>query len=373
MSDFIYLIPGFFGFNKLGNATYFAGVKQALERELKERGIAAYIHVCGTQPSASLRRRGRSLLDEIEQTGGATADRIHLIGHSMGGLDARLLATPNLKIRDGWNEGWIGPRIKSVITLATPHYGTPIASFFNTMYGRNLLYALTVLATQTGIRHALYFVARMLAIPGRLEDLLGMSDRAVRLVPNDVLDGLTPDQNADLWAFLARVSEDQGAIVQLTPEAMDLFNLAVVDRPGIRYVSFLTAAPPPKKAFKVKELLDVTGPPTLAIYALAHTLASRNRPNYPYPQLSPDALPLVRSKFNFRVDERTNDGIVPTLSQQWGEVGGAHRGDHLDVVGQFARVEDGKSYRGWLRSGSEFGPAEFERLWGEVAEVIATS
>ncbi len=373
MSDRIYLIPGFFGFNKLGNATYFRGVKQMLEAELRERGLSATIHVCGTQPSASLRRRARSLLEEIEQTGGATADRIHLVGHSMGGLDARLLATPNLKLRDGWNEAWLGPRIRSVITLSTPHYGTPIASFFNTMYGRNLLYALTVLATQTGVRHALYFVARMLAIPGRLEDLLGMKDAAVRIVPHDVLDGLTPDQNADLWAFLGRVAEDQGAIVQLTPEAMDLFNLAVVDRPGTRYVSFLSAAPPPQKAVRTADLLSVSGPPTMAIYALAHTLASRDRPNYPYPAPSGDALQLIRTKFNFRVDERTNDGIVPTLSQIWGEVGGAHKGDHLDVVGQYARSEGGKHYRGWLRSGTQFGDHEFERLWGVVAETIATS
>lgn len=373
MSDRIYLIPGFFGFNKLGNATYFRGVQRALETELAERGVTAKVHVCGTQPSASLRRRADWLLEEIEKTGGATADNIHLIGHSMGGLDARLLATPNLKLRDGWNEAWLGPRIRTVITLSTPHFGTPIASFFNTLYGRNLLYALTLLATQTGVRHALYYIARMLAIPGRLEDLLGVPDNPVRIVPHDVLDGLTPDQNADLWAFLARVAEDQGAIVQLTPEAMDLFNLAVIDRPGTRYVSFLSASPPPLKAISAKDLATVSGPPTIAIYALAHTLASRDRPNYPYPAPKEEALELIRTRYEFRIDERTNDGIVPTLSQVWGEVGGAHKGDHLDVVGQYAREHDGKHYRGWLRSGSGFGDADFARLWGEVAEVIAAA
>jgi triacylglycerol esterase/lipase EstA (alpha/beta hydrolase family) len=373
MTDFVYLIPGFFGFSRLGQATYFRGVRQRLETELSEREVSAKIHVCGTLPCASLRRRAQVLLDEIEATGGATADRIHLVGHSMGGLDARLLATPTLKLRDGWNEGWIGPRIKSVVTLSSPHYGTPIASFFNTLYGRNLLYALTVLATQAGVRHAVYYVARMLSIPGRLEDLLGISDRAVSLVPHDVLEGLLPDETADLWSFLTRVGEDQGAIVQLSPEAMDLFNLAVVDRPGVRYVSFLSAAPPPRKALTSRRILDLTGPATFAIYALAHTLASRPRRNYPYPRPSEESLDLLRAKFSFGVDERTNDGIVPTLSQIWGEIGGAHCADHLDLVGQYRRVENGRHYRGWLRSGSDFGEPEFIRLWGEVAEVISVA
>ena len=373
MSDFVYLIPGFFGFSKLGDASYFSGVTRTLQAELEERKVRATIHTCSTLPSASLRRRTGFLLDEIEATGGAKADRIHLIGHSMGGLDARLLTTPALKLRDGWNEGWIGPRIKSVITLSAPHYGTPIASFFNTMYGRNLLYALAVLATQTGVRHALAYVVRMLSIPGRIEDLLGISDRAVSILPHGVLEGLSSDEKADLWSFLSQVSEDQGAIQQVTPEAMDLFNLAVIDRPGVHYVSFLSAAPPPNKSFTSKRLLDLTGPLTFGLYALAHTLASRPRPHYPYPRPSAESLDLIRAKFAFTLDERTNDGIVPTLSQIWGEIGGAHCGDHLDVVGQFRRKENGKHYRGWLRSGSDFNEADFQRLWGEVAEVIAVA
>src|SRR6185295_1663942 len=45
--------------------------------------------------------------------------KVNLVGHSQGGLDARILASPNgLKY---------GDRIASVTTVATPHRGTKVA------------------------------------------------------------------------------------------------------------------------------------------------------------------------------------------------------------------------------------------------------
>jgi hypothetical protein len=75
----------------------------------------------------------------------------------------------------------------------------------------------------------------------------------------------------------------------------------------------------------------------------------------------------------FPVDARTNDGLVPALSQIWGRLGGVVLGDHLDVVGQFHHVWEEKTYTTWLHSGSAFDDQRFRRLWQDIAAVIAGS
>ena len=47
----------------------------------------------------------------------ADADRLHIVAHSMGGLDARVAIA----------ELVLGPRVASLTTLSTPHHGTPVA------------------------------------------------------------------------------------------------------------------------------------------------------------------------------------------------------------------------------------------------------
>jgi hypothetical protein len=75
----------------------------------------------------------------------------------------------------------------------------------------------------------------------------------------------------------------------------------------------------------------------------------------------------------FSVDARTNDGVVPTLSQLWGRIGGGVLGDHLDVVGQFHHVWEEEIYTTWLHSGSGFDLQRFRSVWENIAAVIAES
>ena len=64
------------------------------------------------------------------------------------------------------------------------------------------------------------------------------------------------------------------------------------------------------------------------------------------------------------VTESTSDGVVPTLSQIWGEFRGVVRADHLDVLGHYLRgpfdVRDGAD---WFGSGAKFDRESFEWLW----------
>jgi triacylglycerol lipase len=75
--------------------------------------------------TASIAHRADALADEL--TGSKAKEKfepdkkIHIIAHSMGGLDARLLISRNLKgLRD---------RIASLTTLCTPHEGSLAADF----------------------------------------------------------------------------------------------------------------------------------------------------------------------------------------------------------------------------------------------------
>lgn len=123
----IVLAHGLFGFNRIGLgpvtlASYFRGIPACLEAA-GNRVLVTRVH-----PTAGVFRRAWKLKRDIDAI---FPDRpVHLIGHSMGGLDARaLMADP----------AWQG-RVLSLTTIATPHLGSGIADFAKLRAGR--IYAL---------------------------------------------------------------------------------------------------------------------------------------------------------------------------------------------------------------------------------------
>jgi triacylglycerol lipase len=119
----IVLAHGLGGFSRIGVgpvtlATYFRGIPEAMQ------SAGNRVLVTQVPPLAGVDRRSARLGEQIEQ---ALGDQpVHLIGHSMGGLDARALLT-----RDGWAK-----RILSLTTLATPHLGSPLADLAKLHAGR---------------------------------------------------------------------------------------------------------------------------------------------------------------------------------------------------------------------------------------------
>ena len=150
----LYLSPGMFGFASLAAYDYFGHVATALETRFARLGERLEVRVCEVHPTASVRRRGAKLAQMMAHTAGTDDGPIHLLGHSTGGLDARLVASPTVHIDTQADRqlGWLH-RLRSVTTLSTPHYGTPLATFFATAKGQRLLYAvsaLTVTALKLG-------------------------------------------------------------------------------------------------------------------------------------------------------------------------------------------------------------------------------
>lgn len=367
----VYLVPGFFGFARLGGLSYFHRVAETLGRALADRGVDAQIVELDTMATSSIRRRALSLCQAVERHGGLEHDQLHFVGHSTGGLDIRLALTPGVVLDPGPIEDRIAERTRSAVTLCTPHFGTPLANFFASLQGRNLLYVLTMLATSRPGRMGLSAGARMLSRLARFDDRFGLKDTLLDSLSDRLLTDVGRDEGHAVFEFLGEVSADQGAMVQLTPEAIDLFNAAVPDRQGIDYVSYVSAAPPPRRPALTRDLYRLV---SRAAFSASWAVARREHRHYPYPSPARELDDIIRDALPFKLDAGTNDGIVPTLSQLWSTLGGVVVGDHLDVVGQFPHVDArGARYPGWLDSGAGFDDAQFVTLWSDIATTIAAA
>ena len=80
----------------------------------------------------------------------------------------------------------------------------------------------------------------------------------------------------------------------------------------------------------------------------------------------------MKNQLPFELSKKTNDGVVPTASQFYGELLGVVVADHLDVVGRYADPQK-KSFSDWLPSGSGFDAERFVHAWESVADGIARS
>jgi hypothetical protein len=407
----LYLSPGMFGFGKLATYDYFAHVERALVRRFRDAGEDLVTYVVDVAPTASIRRRATRLAELVARTCDDDGDRapIHILGHSTGGLDARLVASPSARLpTTAENLRWLG-RLASVTTMSTPHFGTPLASFFATVSGQRMLYAvsaLTFIGLSLGAPPIAAASALVVAI-GRVDRAIGVELRVLDRTTDALLKALEPASSREVRLYLDAIRRDQGAVIQLTPEAMDLFQAGVEDRPGVRYQSTVTMAPPPGAQQLARSI--ASGPWRMASSTLFTTLygiTSRFDDGYPCaaPELDAETGAALARAFDRVPGARANDGVVPTLSQVWGRVAWAGHADHLDVLGHFpgtradadapfwsrwlsrarrpveeavqqAADEGGASpgpradiqHVDWLRSGANFD----ERAFAEVMDAVA--
>lgn len=369
----VYLVPGFFGFTSLGSLSYFhPGVTEALATKLSQRSLGAEVVECPTQPAGGILRRVERLRRHVLATGGLEADQLHFVCHSTGGLDLRVLLSPG--VHTGYSgevealDGAIAERTRSVITIATPHHGTPIATLFATVQGQHVLKMLPRALTTRPGRAAVVLAAKALAALARLDDPVGRRTTLMDRLASQLLRDLTWKSEDPVWRFLNDLSADQGALIQLTPESLDLFNAVVVDRPGVAYSSVVAVAPPPGLRLALRNLKTPSRLVSSALFATLHGIASRVHSQYPYPAPAPLEQEILDHEVPFAVTARSSDGLVPAWSQLHGRLLRVVVADHLDVVGQFHR--DGDPLSDWLRSGAAFDEASLEDLWSAVAVEI---
>jgi len=371
----VYLIPGFFGFASIGGISYFRQVRETLTDAFQRRDLDVEIFDVRTMPTASLTHRARKLAMSIRDSGGLDEDVIvHLVGHSTGALDARLLASPSVELGLGQLKSKIRNNIATIVSVSGPHYGTPLSNFFTTFYGKNLLYLVSLLVIVGLWRKPISMIGGMVGFLGKLNNLLGLDETLLHQITNNLLREFGPQEEVEVRNFLHSILDDQGAMIQITPEGMELFNATTLDNPDIRYVSYATSAPPPIETIKRISLRHMLTPMNKILYGILWTLTSRAHPGYPYhPPL--ELRDLVNNQpLPFALTESMSDGVVPTLSQVWGEFRGVVRADHLDVIGHYLRGPfDKRDGADWFGSGAKFGRSDFQILWNDVASVLMDS
>ncbi|HET9023722.1 MAG TPA: hypothetical protein VFN64_04070, partial [Burkholderiaceae bacterium] len=220
-------------------------------------------------------------------------------------------------------------------------------------------------------RGAILAAAKAVAMVARLDDWLGGADGPLDRIAESLLRRIRFDRRDPAWKYLGEIERDQGAVLQLTPEVIDLFDAAVTDAPGIDYGCVVAGVPRPREEFKLKELTDPEYVVLRMLFRLLHALTARPHPRYPYPQPTKAIQRRLDHGLGFEATSRISDGIVPTLSQLHGRVLHVARADHLDVVGHYTLASGGTA--DWLPSGAGFTPEAFDATWDAVAAAIATA
>lgn len=366
----IYLSPGMFGFGRLASYDYFEHLEVGLIERFQEAGALAEVFVVDVPPTASIRRRAAKLADLITRTSRDGSGPIHLLGHSTGGLDCRLVASPGAHLGiDRDVLGWVD-RLASVTLLSTPNHGTPLATFFATAKGARLLYALSaftfvLLAIGTP---PLTIASQLVVSIGRIDRQLGMQLDLLESVTDKLLALLDANRAREVRSYLDAIKRDQAAVIQLTPEAMDLFQAGMDDRPGVRYQSVLAMAPLPKAKNVAASVLSPWRIVSYAIFATLHTLTGRVDERYPCApaRIEPEVERLLIAAFGRMPDLDASDGVVPLRSQIHGRIVWAGLADHLDVLGHF-RGKAGSLHRDWLSSGARYDDDRFARMLDAIA------
>lgn len=108
----IVLVHGWTGFENIGPLSYFYQVREDLE------GLGYPVGIPVLDPYNSVDIRGEQLVSFVDNTlTTLRARKINLLGHSQGGIDSRYVAAPA--------GGGFGDRVGALITVGTPHQGTP--------------------------------------------------------------------------------------------------------------------------------------------------------------------------------------------------------------------------------------------------------
>ena len=253
---------GFFGFEEFAGldfVTYFYEVRDRLAAEGE-----TMVYTPAVDPFNDSTYRGAQLADAIEQILADTGyEKVNLIGHSQGGLDARVVAHDHPE--------WIA----SVTTIATPHWGTPIADI-----------AMKVI-----------------------------DDPAL----SDILDWILQVIGAPLYDQVGQETSLAKPMYLFSQPGIAAFNAQYTDAPGIPYLSIAgrsdyhfggsDCAPDVELPFitDFKTVLDPVDP----LLDLTEQILDGGFGD-PYP----------------------NDGLVRAKDARWGQFLGCVPADHLDEIGQ---------------------------------------
>lgn len=365
----VVLVPGFFGFANFGDFAYFGHVKELLAEIGPGLGLDGQVRVVRTEPTASLPRRAALLAEGISELLADEGGEVSIVGHSSGGLDARLMLAPDVSLPTQADVERCARSVRSVVAVSAPHYGTPLAHLFNSMLGQQLLRILS-LATMYAMRtgrlpiSAVLRLAKVFRRPGSRPS--GVLDQLFLQLLGD----FSGRRRQALEEYFADVQSDQNLVAQITPAGMDLFNASTVDRPGVRYGCVVTRARPPGLRSLARAGFDPYAQATHALFVVLYRFAA-GAPQDRRPRITVEHASVLKRAYGRIPGLDANDGIVPTLSQIRGDLVGAAWADHHDVIGHFHLPTHVPAHFDWVASGTGFGRPQFEALWRAIGAYLA--
>lgn len=155
----VVLAHGLLGFDEIRigayRRRYFRGVPERLEKD------GCVVHACRVAKTASIADRAAELAAFVQAI---PARRVNLVAHSMGGLDARYALS----------KLGLSRKVASLVTVGTPHLGTPLADLGSGLERRTRMWsALARLGVNVDAFHDLT-TARMADFNARVPDARGV-------------------------------------------------------------------------------------------------------------------------------------------------------------------------------------------------------
>ena len=365
--DVVVLVPGFLGFTHLGGFYYFADRLIAVLRGLLEEPLGYPVPVVPvtTLPTDSLGSRQGALLQSLavicRKVSGV--QRLHLIGHSTGGVDVQLLACTKSFDGHAWHQkaNEVRGKITSVVTISAPHYGTCLADSWLAYWGEDPL----------------------VAWASPVSDVVRVAWHLLRLVPQErhAIAQLQLAHPKDIVNFLRQVAFHRELIADLRPAHMEELRAELKPEPRVTLTCFLTGTTLRRDSerpsdFFFTDMYGLTkgdGKTSAAVAGCRRLVENLVKTKLEW------IIRSDRSQMPAAIDLELNDGVVNTVRQivnpdRPEEVGGLVVGDHADVLGHYDRLDspvEGKFYNeGLFHSGAGFGDEEFFQLYRRVARAI---
>ncbi len=419
----IVLIPGFAGFDALGQLEYYGGLTPLFQRWLARTQVLHYFDNFPTAAVVTRAQRLQSYLAKRMARGEISIDdEIVLIGHSTGGLDIRRL------LCDLWNaqshhevivvDGGAEVKavdffrcIRRVVFLSVPHWGTNIADWVQEQsISRKVLVEDLRAAVSGSQALPLERIESMLA--GSIASLTGAG---LLCAVQDALDEAneyngkaSPARTAEaheaasqLALYLRHMASDFAAIDDLTsrrpqdrkspsPAHFDSSlrekEVRVVMR-NIEVRSYVTLgrrpfdfepgeSAPPWELAKPWTYPEFSKDAALSAGTdIVYRTCYRACAGGPFeaPAESKQLARKLRNAPHGPIELWDNDGIVNTLSMLWPKGQNVLvAADHMDIVGQYKAIKagpgGGRTYRTYdlLKSNAGFNVRVFEELWKDI-------
>lgn len=413
------LIPGFAGFDALGQLEYYSGVTHLAQNWLAPGNRV--LHYFDNFPTAAVVTRSARLQSylakRIARGEISGKDEVILVGHSTGGLDIRRLLWDlrrrKNKVIEVDGKAEVKPeeilrRVRRVVFLSVPHWGTNIADW---VHAQAILRMAVVAEMRAAVAGSQVLLLDWIetSITGSAARLTGSGlFRAVQDAlseaneyygrPSQVRKAEAHEAASQLALYLRHMASDFAAIDDLTSRAQpDSKPLSPAHFPvrhrkselqhDIKFRSYVTLG---RRPFRFDP--DSPAPPWQLSWPLTYPEITKDaalsagtdivyRTCYRACAGGPFRSPLLKADVTRRlpgaprhpIEMWDNDGIVNTLSMLWPKGDNVLvPGDHMDIVGQYKPVRaeggGGRKYRAYdlLKSDSEFSDEIFQQVWNEI-------